>query len=145
MTGMPPLDDLMSRDVQPWMPHKEPDQPHGISGTVVKVSATTSDYNASVVPVVELVPDNDDKIIWRVMGFGTVLKRELAEQRPLQGDRIGFRYEGMAGRAKDDYPKFRVVVQRAEQPQPQIDWESIERAAREESDDEPPEEEEPFE
>jgi hypothetical protein len=76
-----------------------------------------------------------------VTGFHTVLSRELAEQRPQQGDRIGIRYQG---RVEGDrpYESYRVAVERAEQPQVPIDWDSIERAAKDEIGDKG--EEEPF-
>jgi hypothetical protein len=135
------LDDLMRRDVKPWMPHKESDQPRGITGTVIKVSTTPSDYSDMAVPVLELVPDDDDKIIWRITAYHSVLAREIAEQRPAQGDRIGVRYQGQVEGAKSTYESYRVALQRAPEPVQPIDWDSIERAAAAEMD----EPEEPFE
>jgi hypothetical protein len=123
------LEDLMRRDVKSWMPHKESEHPRGITGTVVKVSTAPSDYSDVPVPVVELVPDGDDAIIWRITAYHTVLAREIAEQRPAQGDRIGIRYQGQLEGGRGTYESYRVAVERAEQPALPIDWESIERAA----------------
>ena len=146
MTGLPipPLDDLMSRDVKAWVPHKDEGHPRGITGTVIKVSTTPSDYSDIPVPVVELVPDNEDKIIWRITAYHGVLAREIAEQRPNQGDRIGVRYQGEVEGAKANYHSYRVAIERAEKPVTPIDWESIEKAAKAEVDDDEPPEEEKF-
>lgn len=135
------LEDLMSRSVEPWMPHKEESHPRFLTGVVIKVTTTVSDYSGEPVPVVEVVPPDDPGRIWRITGYHGVLARELSEQRPEQGDTIGVRYEGQVEGKERSYEKYRVVVQRPEKPEPPIDWDSIEAAAREEIG----EEEEPFE
>jgi hypothetical protein len=139
------LEDLMSRNVRSWMPHKEADQPHGITGTVIKVTTTQSDFSDALVPVLEIVPDDDPEIIWRVTGYHGVLAREIADQRPAQGDRIGIRWQGEVEGAKATYHSYRVALERAEQPAVPIDWELIEKAAAAElgEDEEPFEDEDP--
>jgi len=136
------LEDLMGRDVKPWMPHKDAEHPKGIAGVVIKVTTVPSDYNETLVPVLEVVPDDIAGTIWRVTAYHNVLAREIAEQRPQQGDKIGIRYQGQKEGSRGPYESYRVVTERPEKPPVPIDWESIEKAARDELDDEPPEEEE---
>jgi hypothetical protein len=134
--------DYMRRTLKSWMPHKEDGQPAFIAGEVVKVSTTTSDYNDELVPVVEIIPTDDTETIWRVTGYATVLKRELAELKPRPGDQAGFKYEGIASGVRGDYPRFRVALERSAQPAPEVDWDAIEATLPAADDDD--DEQEPF-
>lgn len=124
------------RSVKNWIPAKQPDDPRFITGTVVRVGTQVSDYPPpDAVPTVELFDDNDPDTTWRVVGFGSVLYRELTDGKPLPGDHIGLKYEGTKTGAKGDYPWFRVLVQHTGTPEPEIDWEQLE-ADRPPDDDE---------
>jgi hypothetical protein len=145
VSGLPfSLEDLMSRDVKAWVPHKDASHPRAVTGVVIKVSTTPSDFSDALVPVLEIIPDDDTGLIWRVAGYHTVLAREIAEQRPAQGDKIGIRYQGQVEGGRGQYESYRVALERAPEPVTPIDWESIEKAAKEELDDEEPPEEEKF-
>jgi hypothetical protein len=135
---------MMSRDVKAWIPGKYEDHPRSITGMVVKVSTTISDYSDDPVPVLEILADDSSDVIWRVVAFATVLSREIAEQRPSRGDRIGIRYQGKVAGGKGEYESYRVAVERAEQPEESIDWAAIEAASSSASEPEPfPDESEP--
>lgn len=130
------MSQYFARAVRNWIPAKQPEDPRFISGVVVRVGTQDSDYPPEVVPTVELFADDDPETTWRVVGFGAVLYRELTDGRPRPGDHIGFKYEGMKTGAKGDYPAFRVLVQHADAPEPQIDWDALERDRPDDDDEE---------
>jgi hypothetical protein len=134
MPGPITLEDYMARDVKAWVPNKEADHPRYVVGIIVKVTTTTSDYTGGEVPVIELVPADDADIVWRITGYHTVLAREIAEQRPAVGDRAGVKYLGRIDGAKSSYESYRVVVDKANAPAVEIDWDSLEAEAREAAD-----------
>src|SRR5262249_46703803 len=130
MPGPITLEDYMAREIKGWIPQKEEDHPRFLVGVVVKIATASSDWGDDV-PVVEVAPDDDATIVWRVTAYASVLARELAKQRPAAGDRIGVKYAGMPNSNNDRaYHSFRVVVERQEAPAAAIDWDSIEKLAR---------------
>lgn len=129
MADLPALERLMEMDVLPWIPNKEEDHPKGITGTVLKITSVLSDYSGEQVPVLEVLPEGDGNTIWRVVAYATVLAKEIAEQRPRRGDRIGIRYQGRKAGGKNEYESYRVAVERTETAEESIDWDAIETAA----------------
>ena len=126
----PQLDigEYFRRTVRNWIPAKQEEDPRFITGVVVRVGQQESDFPPPLyVPTVELFDDNDADTTWRITAFGAVLYRELTDGKPRPGDRIGLKYEGMKAGAKGDYPAFRVLVQHTGAPEPEIDWEALER------------------
>lgn len=93
------LDEVEEDDSEGWVP-KEKNQ--GIAGVVVKVGETRSDFAKDgedpMVPTVTLEckdPENPNKTIkWRVIGYGSVLKRELTDANPQVGDIMAVKYFG---------------------------------------------------
>lgn len=121
------FDDLLNNveedDSEGWVPKEKGE---GISGIVVKVGETRSDYAKDgenpMVPTVTLEcndPQNPgEKIKWRVIGFGSVLNRELTDADPQVGDRMAVKYFGekpiKSGRfAGKPYKHFGVAIRRA--------------------------------
>ena len=68
-------------------------------------------------------------MIWRVTAYHSVLAREISEQRPAQGDRIGIRYQGQVEGGRGLYESYRVAVEHPAQPALAIDWDAIGKAA----------------
>jgi hypothetical protein len=121
------LTEYFRRETRNWIPSKQADDPPYITGVVVRVGEQASDYPPpAYVPTVEVFDDNDADTIWRVVGFGSVLYRELTDAKPRPGDRIGIKYVGMKSGAKGDYPAFKVLVQHSGRPEPEIDWDKLE-------------------
>jgi len=117
------LDDVEEDDSEGWVPKEKGE---GISGIVVKVGETRSDFAKDgenpMVPTVTLECNDPekpgDKIKWRVIGFGAVLKRELEDANAQVGDRMAVKYFGekpiksgkFAGRP---YKHYGVAIRRA--------------------------------
>lgn len=93
------LDEVEEDNSEGWVPREKGE---GISGTVIKVSETRSDFAKDgedpMVPTITLEckdPENPGKFVnWRVIGFGAVLKREIQDQNPQVGDRMAVKYFG---------------------------------------------------
>lgn len=120
------VDDLLNEveedDSEGWVPKEKGE---GIAGIVIKVGETRSDFASDgedpMVPTVTLEcndPQNPGKTIkWRVIGYGSVLKRELKDADPQVGDKMAVKYFGekpikngkFAGRP---YKHFGVVVRK---------------------------------
>jgi hypothetical protein len=87
------LDEVEEDDSEGWVPSEKGD---GISGTVVKVGETRSDFAKDgedpMVPTVTIQTSDGTK--WRVIGYGAVLKRELQDADAHVGDRMAVKYFG---------------------------------------------------
>jgi hypothetical protein len=119
------LDNVEEDDSEGWVPKEKGE---GISGIVVKVSETRSDFAKDgedpMVPTITLEcndPENPgQKIKWRVIGFGAVLKREIEDANPKVGDRMAVKYFGertlKTGKFQGKkYKHFGVALRRAAQ------------------------------
>lgn len=110
------LDEVEEDDSEGWVPKVKGE---GIAGIVVKVGETRSDFaNDNEDPMCPTVTiQTKDGTKWRVIGYGSVLKRELKDADPKPGDMMGVKYFGekpiksgkFAGRP---YKHFGVVVRR---------------------------------
>jgi hypothetical protein len=112
------LDDVEEDDSEGWVPTEKGE---GISGLVVKVGETRSDFandgENPMVPTVTIQTKDGDK--FRIIGYGAVLKRELQDADPKVGDRLAVKYFGekpiKKGRfAGKPYKHFGVAIRRAE-------------------------------
>jgi hypothetical protein len=112
------LDDVEEDDSEGWVPTEKGE---GISGEVVKVGETRSDFandgENPMVPTVTILTKDGTK--YRVIGYGAVLKRELQDANPKVGDRLAVKYFGekpiKKGRfAGKPYKHFGVAIRRAE-------------------------------
>jgi hypothetical protein len=111
------LDDVEEDDSEGWVPKEKGE---GISGLVIKVGETKSDFAADgqdpLVPVVTIQTADGTK--WRVIGYSSVLKREIQDADPKVGDRMAVKFFGektlktgkFAGRP---YKHFGVAIRRA--------------------------------
>jgi hypothetical protein len=88
-------------------------------GKVIDIDTTDAGFGPY--PVVTVRAEHGDIAIH---GFHTVLKGELAKQRPEVGDEIGVKYFGiLAGRK---YEMYRVRVKKAQPTVPSApDWDAI--------------------
>lgn len=111
------LDSVEEDDSEGWIPTEKGE---GIAGIVVKVGETRSDFandgEDPMVPTVTIQVKDGTK--YRVIGYGSVLKRELTDADPKVGDKIAVKYFGekliKKGRfANKPYKHFGVVVRRA--------------------------------
>lgn len=100
---MDDLADRLDRTPAPWLP-----EPGGrLVGRVVEVGQRESRFGGTY-PVVAVLTDSGEELL--VHAYHTVLKGELAAQRPRPGDRIGIKYLGPdSGRG---YERYRVIVDR---------------------------------
>lgn len=113
------VDDLLNEveedDSEGWVP-SEPGE--GIAGIVVKVGETRSDFaNDGEDPMCPTVTIQTKDTKWRVIGYGSVLKREINDAKPEVGDLMAVKYFGekliRKGRfAGKPYKHFGVVVRR---------------------------------
>lgn len=113
-------DDLLNQveedDSEGWVPKEKGE---GIAGRVIRVGETRSDFAADgenpMVPTVTI--ETGDGTKWRIIGYSSVLKRELKDQDPQVGDLMAVKYFGekalktgkFAGRP---YKHFGIVVRR---------------------------------
>jgi hypothetical protein len=115
------FDDLLNQveedDSEGWVPSEVGE---GISGVVVKVGETRSDFAKDgedpMVPTVTI--ETKDGTKYRVIGYGAVLKRELQDANPQVGDRLAVKYFGekpiKKGRFQGKpYKHFGVAIRRA--------------------------------
>ena len=111
------LDDVEEDDSEGWLPSEVGE---GISGLVVKVGETRSDFandgENPMVPTVTIQVKDGTK--YRVIGYGAVLKRELQDADPQVGDRLAVKYFGekpiKKGRfAGKPYKHFGLAIRRA--------------------------------
>jgi hypothetical protein len=111
------LDEVEEDDSEGWVPSEVGE---GVSGVVVKVGETRSDFAKDgedpMVPTVTIQTKDGTK--WRIIGYGSVLKRELQDADPKVGDRLAVRYFGekpiKKGRFQGKpYKHFGVAIRRA--------------------------------
>jgi hypothetical protein len=111
------LDEVEEDDSEGWVPTEKGE---AIAGRVIKVGETRSDFandgENPMVPVVTVETKDGSK--YRIIGYGSVLKRELTDADPKVGDMIGVKYFGekpiKKGRfAGKPYKHFGVAVRRA--------------------------------
>lgn len=114
------LDDVEEDDSEGWVPKEKGE---GISGKVIKVGTTRSDFandgEDPNVPTVVIETKNGDK--WRVIGYGTVLKREMIDRDPQVGDIMAVKYFGekpiKSGKFQGrPYKHYGVAVRKAAKP-----------------------------
>lgn len=110
------LDDLLNEvvedDSEGWVPSEAGE---GISGVVRKVGETRSDFSDQMVPTVTVETKDGNK--FRIIGYGTVLRREILDADPKVGDRLAVKYFGekpiKKGKyAGKPYKHFGVAVKR---------------------------------
>lgn len=114
------VDDLLNTvqedDAEGWVPAERGEY---IAGIVTKVGETRSDFARDgedpMCPTVTIQTREGDK--FRVIGFGAVLKRELADANPEVGDMIAVKYWGekliKKGKyANKPYKHFSVAVKK---------------------------------
>ena len=111
------LDSVEEDDSEGWVPKQKGE---GISGKVIKVGTTRSDFandgEDPMCPTVVIETKSGDK--WRVIGYGTVLKREMIDQNPEVGDLMAVKYFGekpiKSGRFQGKpYKHYGVLVRKA--------------------------------
>lgn len=107
------LDTLTDAGAPAWVPDEEGE---GVQGTVTSVSEQKDEYNDDqMVPIVTIEMADGEKV--RVIGFSSVLRREINENNPQPGDTFAVKYFGekelkkgkFAGRP---YKLFRVAVRK---------------------------------
>lgn len=75
-------------DAESWVP----EEPEGIQGKVISRSETRSDHHDNPVPVVTIETSAGRTV--RIVGFRSVLCREIQEKNPQPGDLFAVRYTG---------------------------------------------------
>lgn len=87
------LNSVQEDDSEGWVPAEKGDS---LSGVVIKIGETRSDFARDgedpMCPTVTVLTKEGDK--FRVIGFGAVLKRELADADPQVGDLFAVKYWG---------------------------------------------------
>lgn len=111
------LNDVVEDDSEGWVPTEKGE---GIAGKVLRVGQTRSDFaNEGEDPMCPVVTiETRDGTKYRVIGYGSVLKREIQEKDPKVGDIMAVKYFGekpiRKGRfAGKPYKHFQVAVRRA--------------------------------
>lgn len=119
------LDEVVEDDSEGWVPAEKGDS---IAGTVVKVGTTNSDFakpgEDPRVPTVT-IQNADGK--FRVIGYGSVLRREMLDHNPRIGDKFAVKFFGERPLRKGKfagkpYRHFGVAVRRqpASEGQPSL-------------------------
>ena len=111
------LDSVLEDDSEGWVPEKPGD---GVQGVVIKVGETKSDFSDELAPTVTLETKDGSK--FRIIGYGSVLRREIVDADPQPGDLMAVKYFGVKkiknGKwAGKDYKHFGVAVRRQRQKQ----------------------------
>lgn len=106
------LDSVQEDDAEGWVPTERGES---ISGVVVKVGEVRSDFSDDMCPTVTVQTKTGDK--FRVIGYGSVLKRELEDAAPKVGDLLAVKYWGTKVLKKGkfqgkEYKHFSVAVKR---------------------------------
>lgn len=109
------LDEVQEDDAEGWVPDKPGE---GIQGVVVKVGETRSDFSDELCPTVTIETKDGDK--YRIIGYGTVLRREIQDADPKPGDLFACKYFGekpiKKGKwAGKNYKHFGIAVRRRSQ------------------------------
>lgn len=96
------LNTVQEDDSEGWVPTEKNES---VSGVVVKVGETRSDYASKgedpMVPTVTVLTRDGDK--FRIIGFGSVLKREIIDADPHVGDIFAAKYWGVKPIKKGPY------------------------------------------
>lgn len=109
------LDEVIEDDSEGWVPGEKGE---AIAGVVVKVGQARSDFAKDgedpMVPAVTIAT-SDGK--FRIIGYGSVLRRELLDSNPRVGDKLAVKYFGekplRRGKfAGKPYKHFGVAVRR---------------------------------
>lgn len=115
------LDDMTEDNGTPWNPANNDDCPRGIQGRVLFVSEVEKDqeFGGGFAPLLEIQDRSDEKLIWTVRGYHTVLHNQIEKASPEVGDTIALKYFGFkvtkeaVGRKKEEgYHNYKVVVRR---------------------------------
>lgn len=97
-----------------------------IIGTILEISeAPGTEYGPY--PLLTIAQDDGTEVA--VHAFHTVLKKELAAKRPVEGDRIGIKYLGIPSGKR--YESYRVVLERRT-PTQGTNWDAVGAAADQE-------------
>lgn len=83
------LNSVQEDDAEGWVPTERGES---VSGVVVKVGEVRSDFSDDMCPTVTVQTKDGDK--YRVIGYGSVLKRELEDAAPKVGDLLAVKYWG---------------------------------------------------
>lgn len=83
------LNSVQEDDAEGWVPTERGE---AISGVVTKVGEVRSDFSDDMCPTVTIRTKDGDK--FRVIGYGSVLKRELEDAAPKVGDLMAVKYWG---------------------------------------------------
>jgi hypothetical protein len=111
------LDEVEEDDSEGWVPKEKGE---GIAGKVIKVGQTRSDFAKDgedpMVPTITILTKDGSK--FRIIGYGAVLRRELLDKDPHEGDLCAVKYFGekLIRKGKfqgKPYKHFGVVVRRA--------------------------------
>lgn len=113
------LDSLDDAGAPAWVPEEEGE---GVQGKVTSISYQDDEFEKdpelakNAVPVVTLELKDGEKV--RVIGFSSVLRREIKEQEPERGDTMAVKYFGERELTKGKYAGkpyklFRVAVRKA--------------------------------
>lgn len=109
------LDSVLEDDSEGWVPEKVGD---GIQGVVIKVGETKSDFSDELAPTVTIETKDGNK--FRIIGYGSVLRREIVDADPHPGDLFACKYFGEKkiknGKwAGKNYKHFGIAVRRQKQ------------------------------
>lgn len=83
------LNSVQEDDAEGWVPTERGE---AISGVVTKVGEVRSDFSDDMCPTVTIQIKGGDK--FRVIGYGSVLKREMEDAAPKVGDLMAVKYWG---------------------------------------------------
>jgi hypothetical protein len=84
------LDEMQDDDAEAWVPEEPGD---GIQGVVIKRGTTRSDYDDDkVVPTMTIRVKSGE--CFRIVGYSSVLAREIIDQDPQPGDTVALKYFG---------------------------------------------------
>lgn len=83
------LESIDEDDSEGWVPEEVGE---GVQGVVLKVGETRSDFSDQAAPTVTIETAEGAKL--RVIGYGTVLRREILDADPHPGDLFACRYFG---------------------------------------------------
>lgn len=83
------LNEMEEDDSEGWVAEERGD---AIQGVVIKTGTTNSDYSDEPVPTVTI--ETKDGTKYRIIGYSTVLGREIKDANPEKGDKFAVKYWG---------------------------------------------------
>lgn len=106
------LDKMEEDDSEGWVPEERGD---GVQGVVIKTGQTSSDYSDEPVPTVTIEAKDGNK--YRIIGYSSVLGREIKDNDPHPGDLFAVKYWGQKKAKKgkgagNPYHHYSVLVKR---------------------------------